>query len=233
MSVEFISVLIAALAVRFALAGVILIATPGLRQRIANGEWERLRNKVDHIIAEMDSSDPPQPTHQMCQFLIAGEDHRFHYHPGVDPIALCRAIWKTFFCGYRQGGSTIAMQLVRTVTGRYERTWRRKLLEMVLAVRLTRHIGRDRLPALYLWVAYYGWRMNGFKQACLRVRLAPLSASEFESAMLVARLKYPEPLRLSRERTRTIQCRADYLVSLRNSRQKNRSLSLMYSNGTI
>ena len=52
------------------------------------------------------------------------------------------------------------MQFVRTVTGRYDRTWRRKLLEMTLAVRSTRHIGRDRLPALYLWVAYYGWRMN-------------------------------------------------------------------------
>ena len=65
------------------------------------------------------------------------------------------------------------MQLVRTVTGRYERTWRRKLLEMVLAVRLTRHIGRDRLPTLYLWVAYYGWRMNGFKQACFTITLCP------------------------------------------------------------
>lgn len=197
------------------------------------GDWGILRNRVDHIIAEMDSSDSPQPNYQMCQFLVAGEDHRFHLHPGVDPIALCRAIWKTVFCGCRQGGSTIAMQLVRTVTGRCERTWRRKLLEMVLAVRLTRHIGRERLPALYLWVAYYGWRMNGFKQACLRARLTPLSASEFELAMLVARLKYPEPRHLSRERIRRIQCRAEHLMSLRNSREKTRPLSLMYRNETV
>ena len=150
------------------------------------GEWERLRNKIGYIISEIDSSDSPKPTHQMCQLLVAGEDHRFHHHPGVDPIALCRALWKTVFCGSRQGGSTIAMQFVRTVTGRYDRTWRRKLLEMTLAVRSTRHIGRDRLPALYLWVAYYGWRMNSFNEACPRVRLDPLSASEFESAMLLA-----------------------------------------------
>ena len=52
------------------------------------------------------------------------------------------------------------MQFVRTVTGHYDRTWRSKLLEMTLAVRSTRHIGRDRLPALYLWVAYYGWRVR-------------------------------------------------------------------------
>ena len=59
------------------------------------GEWERLRGKIDYIISEIDSSNFPKPTHQMCQFLVAGEDHRFHHHPGVDPIALCRAIWKT------------------------------------------------------------------------------------------------------------------------------------------
>ncbi len=191
---------------------------------LCRGEWVRLRNEVDYIIAEIDSSDSPKPTRQMCQLLVAGEDHRFRHHPGVDPIALCRAIWKTVFCGRQQGGSTIAMQFVRTVTGRYERTWQRKLLEMILAVRLTRHIGRDRLPALYLWVAYYGGRMNGFKQAYLRVRLAPLSASEFESAMLVARLKYPEPCSLRRERIRKIQYRADHLMSLRKSREKNQLL---------
>ena len=125
------------------------------------------------------------------------------------------------------------MQFVRTVTGLYDRTWRRKLLEIILAVRLTRHIGRDRLPALYLWVAYYGGRMNGFKQACLRVRLDPLSTSEFESAMLVARLKYPEPRSLSRERMLRIQDRANHLMSLRKSREKERTLELMDSNGTI
>ena len=168
----------------------------------------------------MDVSDTQKPTHQICQLLVAGEDHRFHYHPGVDPIALCRAIWKTVFCDRRQGGSTIAMQLVRTVTGRYELTCQRKLLEIILAVRLTRHIGRDRLPAVYLWVAYYGWKMNDFNQACSRLRIDPLSASKLEWAMLVARLKYPEPQSFHREQMRRIQCRALHLMSLRDSREK-------------
>ena len=222
MNVELISPLIAGLVVGFGLVGMILAAAPRLRQRIAHGEWERLRNKVERIVAEMYSSDSPKPTHQMCQLLLAGEDHRFHCHPGVDPIALCRAIWTTVFCGCRQGGSTVAMQLVRTVTGHYERTCRRKFLEMILAVRLTRYIGRTRMPALYLWVAYYGWRMNNFNQACSRVSIDPVSASELESAMLVARLKYPEPRSSSREQMRRIQCRAVHLMSLGNSTEENR-----------
>lgn len=232
MSIECISFLTAAQTAGCALAGVFW-SIRAQWPRLAHWEWKRLLSKVECIIAEMESSDFPKPTYRMCQLLVAGEDHRFHHHGGVDPMALCRAIWKTFFCGRRQGGSTIAMQLVRTVTGRYERTWRRKLLEMFLAVRLTRHIGRDRLPALYLWVGYYGWRMNGFKQACLRLGVDSLSASEFEEAMLVARLKYPEPFRSSRERKSQIQCRAAHLMSLRGSSGKARPLSLKYSNETV
>jgi len=200
---------------------------------LCKGEWGILQKQVDRIAAEMDSSRAPKPTHQMCQLLIAGEDRRFYQHHGVDPVALCRAIWKTAFCARRQGGSTIAMQLVRTVTGRYERTWRRKILEIVLAARLTRHIGRARLPTLYLWVAYYGWRMNGFRQACLRFHSAPLIESEFESAMLVARLKYPEPRILSPERKQRIQRRAAHLVRLRNTESQSRSLKRMFSNESI
>lgn len=204
-----------------AIVRLILAITHGLRHRFITREWSSLRNKVDRIIAEMASSDSPKPTHQMCQLLVAGEDHRYQYHPGVDPIALCRAIWKTVFYGSRQGGSTIAMQLVRTVTGHFEKSWKRKLLEINLAVRLTRHIGRDRLPALYLWVGYYEWRMNNFSQACSRIHLDPASASDHESAMLIARLKYPEPRTTQRERMRRIQCRAVHLMALRTSRKEN------------
>ena len=52
----------------------------------------------------------------------------------------------------------MAMQLVRVLTGRFERSWRRKIDEMVLAVLLTRHVPSNELPALYLSVGYYGFR---------------------------------------------------------------------------
>ena len=212
--------MIAIFTVSLALVSLVFTVSLPFRHRIARREWTRLRAAVDRIIAEMDSSDHPLPTLQMCQFLILGEDRRFQYHPGTDPIALCRAIWKTVFCHHRQGGSTIAMQLVRTMTGDSEPTLRRKVVEIVLAVRLTRHTGRARLPILYLWVGYYGWKMNNFMQACSRLRIDPRSASEPESAMLVARLKYPEPRRLHGERMRRIRCRAVHLISLRNSKKK-------------
>ena len=221
MSIESPSAMLATLTVELALAGIVIVAAR-LWQATVPREWKALRRKIERIVSEMESSGFPKPTQKMCQFLVAGEDHRFQIHPGVDPIALCRALWKTVFYGRRQGGSTIAMQLVRTVTKRRDRTYRRKLLEIVLAVRLTQHFGRGRLPPLYLWIAHYGWRMNNFHEACLRIGIDPLLASDLDAAMLVARLKYPEPRTLHRERMWRLQRRAAHLMLLGQSKKKHR-----------
>ena len=47
-------------------------------------------------------------------------------HPGVEQLALCRAAWRTYGRGRQEGGSTVAMQLFRVLTSRFERSWRRK-----------------------------------------------------------------------------------------------------------
>jgi membrane carboxypeptidase/penicillin-binding protein PbpC len=169
----------------------------------------------------------------MCRLLILGEDHRYNIHPGVDPIAICRALWRTYFCRRPEGGSTIAMQLVRTISGRYEKTPTRKILEIVLAVRLTKHVDRERLPCLYLWVAYYGWRMNNFLQACDRLSIDPNSSSLEDAAQLVARLKYPEPRISNLERKRKIEVRCAYLANRYRNRGNRLRTELAGSDGTV
>ena len=93
------------------------------------------------------------------------------------------------------------------------------------ALRLTGYLGRERLPSLYLWVAYYGWRMDSFNQACSRVGIDPLLASELDAAMLVARLKYPEQRTFHREQLRRMHRRAAHLMSLGNSKERYQSWS--------
>lgn len=176
-------------------------------------EWNVIRDAIDRIDVEVGAAGCAAPTGRMSQLLIVGEDRRFSSHPGVDPVALCRALCKTMG-GSRQGGSTIAMQLVRTITGRYERTLVRKIREIALAMLLTRYKGRNHLPALYLWVAYYGWKMNGLRQAYARLGIDPRNSSEFETARLVARLKYPEPRLPTDTRTRQIEGRARHLLAI-------------------
>ena len=186
--------------------------------------WNVLRESLDRLLEELHTTNHPLPSREMCELLIVGEDHRFWTHCGVDARALLRALFQTVVRASPQGGSTIAMQLVRTLTGRYERKLSRKLVEIALAIRLTRYLGRSRIPTLYLWVAYYGWRMNNLRQACVRLGVDPCSTDRIKLARLVARLKYPQPRHMSTLRLESIHRRARYLGRLhdRNVRDKRR-----------
>ncbi|CNH46157.1 peptidoglycan synthetase [Yersinia intermedia] len=176
--------------------------------------WFLLKNKVKKLQVEIDNWNI-SPV--LITMLIAAEDHRFGRHHGVDFISILRAAWRTIFCGKREGASTIAMQLVRVLTGRYERTLRRKLSEMYLAWRLTKYVKQNDIPKLYLFVAYYGWRMNGLVQASHRLNVNLLDVTDFEAACIVARLKYPEPQNFNRLRDDKIKSRAKHIIrNLRN-----------------
>lgn len=175
------------------------------------GSHDAVRLAIDAVRAEFEVGDL-RPNQRMRELLVAGEDHRIAFHPGVDPLALCRAAWRTYGCGRVEGGSTVAMQLVRVLTGRFENSWRRKMREVALAVVATRHAHWSELASLYLMVGYYGWRMNGFRQACRQLGIDPTRCSLRDSAMLVARLKYPQPRHCSAARWAQIVKRGEYLI---------------------
>lgn len=172
-------------------------------------EWQDIKHRVACIKVNAENLDI-SPT--LVKFLIAAEDHRFSRHPGVDLISLCRAMWKTIARGKREGGSTIAMQLVRVITGCYERTIGRKITEIYFAVRLTRLLHESDIPKLYLTVAYFGWRMNGLKQASARLKINLSSVSVLDAANIIARLKYPEPSQLDETRLHKISERAKHII---------------------
>ena len=176
--------------------------------------WIRLRRVINRLEQELLETNSEKPNPRMCEFLILAEDHRFPRHPGFDILALCRAAWKTLFCDSRQGGSTIAMQLVRTVEGRREMTIRRKIIEIVLAVLLSRYIPTHKIPILYLWSAYYGWNMEGFERACIALRIDPKHSTAIEDAYLIACLKYPQRKMDELIHKEKIQRRAAHIISL-------------------
>ena len=178
------------------------------------GLWAQVRGSVDQLEVDLSRLEQPRPTSRMCKYLIVAEDHRFALHPGVDPLALVRAAWKTCFSNSRQGGSTIAMQLVRTILGHCEPTFKRKAEEIVLAVLLSRYVAKERVPRLYLSCAYYGWKMNNFVEACTRLGIDTATATEFEEAQLVARIKYPQPREYHARRMEQIRRRASHVLSL-------------------
>ena len=83
--------------------------------------------------------------------FVAVEDHRFYHHPGVDPIALGRAIFRNATePGSLEGGSTLTQQLARTLFLSNRKTYARKLHEAVLALMIDAQLSKDQILELYL-----------------------------------------------------------------------------------
>jgi membrane peptidoglycan carboxypeptidase len=177
-------------------------------------EWANLARELRGLHDAHRRDEVYRPSWFLQALLLSGEDHRFFTHAGIDSIAICRAIWRGVVFQRREGASTIEMQLVRVLTGRYERTLARKVREAALATLLTRVVPKAELPALYIRVGYFGWRMNGYAAACRRLRLNPSFLTSREAAALIARLKYPEPQTPSEHRIAQIDMRGNHLLAL-------------------
>jgi|LNFM01.1.fsa_nt_gb penicillin-binding protein 1A len=96
------------------------------------------------------------------QAFIAAEDDRFYEHPGVDWMAIVRAgLDVARSHEKRQGGSTITMQLARNFFLSREKTYQRKLKEIVLAVKIERELSKDQILELYLNKIFLGQRAYG------------------------------------------------------------------------
>jgi penicillin-binding protein 1A len=98
----------------------------------------------------------------MVQAILAAEDDRFFQHPGVDYQGLVRAAVELVLTGERrQGGSTITMQVARNFFLTREKTFLRKINEILLALRIERELPKEEILALYLNKIYLGNRAYG------------------------------------------------------------------------
>lgn len=181
---------------------------------ILKKDWIDLQNKLKMEYKYYKLEHRFKPSIIMQKLLISGEDHRFFYHPGFDVIAMCRAIYRRFFNGVIEGASTIDQQIVRILTGKYERTFKRKMKEIMLATLVTNIIPRAELPGFYIKIGYFGWRMNNFKEACTRLSINPSKITKIEAANIIARLKYPHPHFLTNVRYLQIDKRVRHLIRL-------------------
>ena len=98
--------------------------------------------------------------------LLATEDRRFGWHPGIDPIAIVRAAWTDLRHGeIISGGSTITMQVARLLRDAHDRGWIDKLLEMHLALRLELRHSKEDILAMWLNRVPFGNRARGIEAA--------------------------------------------------------------------
>ena len=125
--------------------------------------------------------------------VLAAEDDRFYEHDGVDVRGLARAAVRYLQSGEpREGGSTITMQVVRNFLLTPEKTFERKLTEVLMALRLERMLTKDEILALYLNKVFFGHRAYGVAAAAALYYDKPLPALTLaECAMLAAIPKAP------------------------------------------
>lgn len=105
------------------------------------------------------------PSH-LIDALTAQEDSRFFQHRGVDYIGLIRALYLNFRAGeVTQGASTITQQLARQSFNLLERTYRRKILEAFVAIRIEKHYSKTEVLEMYLNRIYFGGGFYGIQAA--------------------------------------------------------------------
>lgn len=102
----------------------------------------------------------------MKKAILAAEDDRFYEHGGVDFIGMLRAAFSDFSSGdTRQGASTITMQVARNFFLSNEKTMARKFKEVLLALKIEHHLGKDEIFQLYINQIYLGQHSYGFAAA--------------------------------------------------------------------
>lgn len=102
----------------------------------------------------------------MINAIIAVEDSRFWKHKGIDYIGIARAIAKDIIhVSLKEGGSTITQQLAKVVFLSPEKTIKRKLLEVSLAVKIEKSLSKKEILELYLNKVYFGHGAYGIEMA--------------------------------------------------------------------
>ena len=172
--------LVTALTVALALAAVIVLGFAGAHQFLAPeipaaAELREVRTQMPLAVYSRDGKLIAQIGEQrripvtfaeipplLIDAFLAAEDDRFFRHPGVDWQGLVRAAVSNLSAGgVREGGGTITMQLARNTVLSSERTLRRKLKEVFLALRLEHEFSKQEILTLYLNRIFLGQRAYG------------------------------------------------------------------------
>ncbi|MDH4479193.1 MAG: penicillin-binding protein 1A [Rhodoferax sp.] len=128
----------------------------------------------------------------MKNAILAIEDARFFQHGGIDYIGMVRAALANVGRSKSQGASTITMQVARNVYLSSEKTFTRKIYEVLLTFKLEHTLTKDQILEIYMNQIYLGNRAYGFAAACETYFGKPLKEiTVAEAAMLAGLPKAP------------------------------------------
>lgn len=123
---------------------------------------------------------------KLKQAVIYFEDRHFYHHPGVNPLAIVRALEQNLSSGeVVSGASTITMQVARLMKPK-KRTYPNKWLEILQALKLEIKYSKDEILNIYLNHAPYGGNIIGYQAASYRYFGKPATALTWSEAAMLA-----------------------------------------------
>ncbi len=178
--------------------------------RINYSDETLITNRGGVYISEIAYYELPQ---NLINAVVATEDRRFFSHHGIDIFGIARAYSVNKKAGrIVQGGSTITQQLAKMLFLTSDRTFKRKIQEILLAFQLERQFTKEQILAFYFNRAYFGSGNNGVGAAAkfyFGKDVALLNLNE--SAMLAGILKSPTKYSPKNDR-RAAEKRADVVL---------------------
>lgn len=124
----------------------------------------------------------------MKDAVLAAEDARFFEHGGVDYLGMVRAGLANFGRAKSQGASTISMQVARNVYLTAEKTYTRKIYEILLTFKLEHMLTKEQILEIYMNQIFLGHRAYGFAAAAQAYYNKPLKNLTIDEAAMLAGL---------------------------------------------
>ena len=126
----------------------------GYREALASESVEEMAARIQSTENYTELEELPET---YINAVLAVEDKRFYRHPGIDPIAIGRALFNDIRAGaYVEGGSTITQQLAKNQYFTQDKKIVRKISEMFMAFKIESVLDKDTILELYVNSIFFG-----------------------------------------------------------------------------
>lgn len=145
-----------------------------------------IEDKVKEIQNEENYTKISELPQMYINAVISVEDHRFYKHPGIDIIAIGRAIVNDIKAmSFVEGGSTITQQLAKNIYFTQEKKIERKIAEVFMVFEIEKRYNKNEILELYLNTSYFGDGYYTVKEASRGYfGKEPIEMSDSECIML-------------------------------------------------
>lgn len=165
-----------------------MVTLEDYRPRLVSEVYDSKGQKIGEFFNERRILTPYEKIPQrLVKAFVAAEDAQFFEHEGINFTAIARAMIANIKAGRKvQGGSTITQQLSRQLMLSLEKTWTRKITEIILSYQMEQNLAKEQILYLYLNQIYLGGSAYGVEAATQTYFRKPVEKITLAEAAILA-----------------------------------------------